>query len=86
MGKLKNYSLAFDASNLTIDDMFNLSDVLEDKLKKLKFKISGAGTTLVGRRIRDISFSRKEAMTTKEKNSLLNIVKKSNIELNIYDA
>lgn len=85
MGKLKNYTLTFDASNLSIDDMFSLSETLENKLKSLKFKVSGAGTTLIGPRTRDISFSRRKPMTIKERNSLSNILKKSNTELNIYD-
>lgn len=86
MGKIKeyNYWLEFNASKLSQDAMFGLSDQLEKLIKTKKFKVTGAGTALQSM-TRDISFAGKEKITTAFKNKIIALGKKNKVKITIND-
>lgn len=87
MGKIKqyNYWLEFNASNLTQDRMFAISDQLEKLIKTKKFKITGTGTALHSM-TRDISFTGKEKITTTFKNKIIALGKKNKVTITVNDS
>lgn len=87
MGKIKKYyySLEFNANKLDVTEMFDLSYEIEKLIKSKDYKITGAGTVLIGPRVRDISFQGNNKITTAFKNKLIAFGKKNKVKITIND-